>query len=246
MNKFLVIAKGVIIVMGMVGIAHANNNALDNSVNNWTGFYAGANGGFSFNNAKVKSQQLAFTNPNEACNTTSDYSTFSPGIQLGYLYKFSNAYVTGIEANATVNIDQKDRLGCTSEFNSAVYDRFTFRNQMQTSIKGRVGRDLNWNNNTLLPYLTGGASFARVGLTYKNEGEDYYSNNNTQVGWLLGAGIEWAFQKQWSVRAEYYYLAYGKIISLKIPNLYGLEDPNGKAHINLSSNNVVVALNYWI
>ena len=38
----------------------------------------------------------------------------------------------------------------------------------------------------------------------------------------------------------------GNAINLKIPSVYGSLDPNGNAHVNLSSNNVVVVLNYWI
>ena len=83
-------------------------------------------------------------------------------------------------------------------------------------------------------------------MTYKNEGGDYYSNTTTKAGWLLGAGIEWAFMAHWSVRAEYYYVGYGNGINLKIPAVYGLEDPNGKGHVDLSSNNVVVGLSYWV
>jgi outer membrane immunogenic protein len=32
------------------------------------------------------------------------------------------------------------------------------------------------------------------------------SNSNTNSGWLLGAGVEWAFTNNWSVKLEYDYL----------------------------------------
>jgi opacity protein-like surface antigen len=32
------------------------------------------------------------------------------------------------------------------------------------------------------------------------------SNNTTNSGWLLGAGIEWAFAPNWSAKVEYNYL----------------------------------------
>ncbi len=239
MKKSSIMAKGVMIAMSMIGITHADNN-------NWTGFYVGADAGFVFNDAQLTSQQLGFTSPSETCDMSSNFSTFSPGIQLGYIYQFPNSFVSGIEANAAFNANQKHEFNCNSEFNPDVHDRLTFRNQMQTSVKGRVGRALDWNKSILLPYLTAGASFANVGLTYQNEGGDYYSTNTTQSGWLIGAGIEWAFIQHWSLRAEYYYVDYGNAINLKIPSVYGLEDPNGNGHIDLSSNNVVVALNYWI
>ena len=108
-----------------------------------------------------------------------------------------------------------------------------------------MGRALDWHNSVLLPYLTAGASFAHVGLVYRNEGGDYYSANTNQAGGLIGAGLEWAFREHWSLRAEYDYINYSPI-KLDIPSVYGLIDPNGKAHVNLSSHNVVLAFNYWI
>src|SRR5262249_15779308 len=32
------------------------------------------------------------------------------------------------------------------------------------------------------------------------------NNNNTNSGWLVGGGIEWAFAPNWSVKIEYDYL----------------------------------------
>ena len=239
MKKTSITAKCVMIAMSMVGIAHADNS-------NWTGFYAGGEAGFVFNDARLTSQQLGFTSPSETCNKSSDFSTFFPGMQLGYMYQFPNAFVTGIEANATFNTNQKHTFSCNSEFNPDVYDRFEFRNQMQTSLKARVGRALDWNKSTFLPYLTAGTSFAKLGLTYKNEGGDYYSDTTTQLGWLIGAGVEWAFMQHWSLRVEYSFVDYGNAINVKIPTVYGLLDTNGNGHVDLKSNNVVMAINYWI
>ena len=33
------------------------------------------------------------------------------------------------------------------------------------------------------------------------------NNNNSNSGWLVGAGIEWAFSSNWSAKVEYDYLA---------------------------------------
>lgn len=246
MNKLSIMTKGALIALSTVGIAYAHQPFSHYSINSWTGLYVGAETGAVFNNVQLRSQQLGFTNPENTCNTSSDISTFSPGVQLGYLHQFTNAFVSGIEANLLFNSNQKGTLSCNCPFNPDVYDRFSFRNQMQSSIKGRAGHVLNWNNNVLLPYLTAGASFADVGLTYKNEGGDYYSKNINQAGWLIGAGLEWAFKKNWSLRTEYSYVNYGNTIELKIPNIYGLIDPNGNARANLSSNCLVASINYWI
>lgn len=244
MNKLSIIVTSVVITMSLIEIAHANNHS--SLLNDWTGFYAGADAGFVTNDIQLKSQQLGFTNPSETCNTSENFSTFSPGIQLGYLYQFSNSFVTGIEANVAVNTHQQNTLSCICTFNSEVSDSFLFKNNMQSSVKARLGRGITWNNYHFLPYFTVGLSAANIGLTYQNEGGDYYSTNTTQTDWLIGAGIEWALAEHWSLRAEYSYVNYGNTLNLKLPTIYGLDDPNGNAHINLSSNNVVVSINYWI
>lgn len=242
MKKLSIISKSLLIAMGTVGAAYADESL----INTWTGFYVGLNAGIVFNHVQLKSQQLGFTDPSEACNTSANSSAYFPGIQLGYRYEFPNYFVTGLEVNATFNTNQNTTVRCDCASYPYVSDRFTFRNQMQSSIKAIVGHVTTWNNDLILPYITAGASMANVGLTYKNEGGDAYSNHSTHVGWLIGAGIEWAYWQNWSLRAEYYYADYGNSINLKIPRVYGLVDPNGYAEGELSTNNIVVAINYLI
>jgi outer membrane immunogenic protein len=88
MNTFSIMTKAAIIAMGMAGIAYAEHDASNVSLlnNKWTGFYASVNGGVVFNNAELRSAQLGFTNPSDTCNTSADFSSFSPGIEVGYLH----------------------------------------------------------------------------------------------------------------------------------------------------------------
>jgi opacity protein-like surface antigen len=58
--------------------------------------------------------------------------------------------------------------------------------------------------------------------------------------------MEWAFKKNWSLRGEYSYVNYGNTIQLQIPSVYDLRDPNGNAHVDLSANNIIISVNYWI
>ena len=82
----------------MVEIAHADK---------WTGFYAGVNAESVLNDVQLKSQQLGFTNLSKTCNISSDFSSFSPGIQLSCMHQFPNYFVSGIETNITFNTNQK-------------------------------------------------------------------------------------------------------------------------------------------
>lgn len=224
--------------MSMIGAVHADQYG--------TGVYVGVDAGVILNHAELKSQQLGFTHPNETCDTSSDFSTFAPGMQIGYRHHYSNYFVVGIAADITVNTNQKESLSCHSDINPDVYDRFVFKNEMQTTLKGEIGRAFTWYNTTLITFFTTGASFASVGLTYNNEGGDFYATHPIQVGWLVGAGLDWVFKQNWSLRAEYHYIDYGNVVTLNIPSVYGLIDPNGQGRVKLNANHFFVALNYWI
>lgn len=236
--KLLTIISGLLI-LGSVNAAEADNR-------NWTGAYAGADATLAFNEVQMGSQQLGFTQPSNVCNENADYSTFSPGIQLGYVTQAANDVVTGVELNTTMSSDQTHSLACHSAFNAGVYDRFTLRNQTQISLKGRLGRATVWHEKAILPYLAVGASLAKLSLAYLNEGGNYFHNTNSALGWLIGAGVEWAFKTNWSLRLEYSYVHYPNAINLQLPTVYGLNDPNGNANTDLSANNIDFSINYWV
>lgn len=219
--------------------------SMANAGQHWAGFYAGLAGGVAMHDLQLNSYQPGLTSQTDACHRASDFTSLSSGALLGYTYQFANLVVSGVEADFLFNSYQNNSASCYSTINSGVYDRFTFQNQMQATIKGRVGRALIWHNRSLLPYLTAGVGLARFAATYTNEGSNYYSTSNTQPGWLLGAGIEWAFLSNWSLRAEYDYTQYGSY-NLRLPSVYGLIDPDGNARFDLSTNHVFIALNYWV
>ena len=53
---------------------------------------------------------------------------------------------------------------------------------------------------------------------------NFTANCGNNIGWLLGAGYEWAFTKNWTVRLEYDYLGLGNwtlVIPATAPLLAG-------------------------
>ncbi|RUR19194.1 porin family protein [Legionella sp. km535] len=247
MSKLLIIAKSVMLATVLIDMTYAKSLTSPSSLlNKWTGFYVGVNEGFVFSDVQLRSQQLGFSNPDGTCNTNEGFTTYSPGLQLGFMHQFSNTLVSGLEANLIFNTRKNNTLDCNCPNNPEVSDRFVLKNQIQPSIKARLGQILNWNQNQFLPYLTAGASFAKLHLTYTNEGNDYYSQKKNTTGSLIGAGIEWEMIKSWTLRAEYNYVHYGNSINLKIPSVYGLIDTDGTSRIALNTNNIVIAISYWI
>ena len=67
---------------------------------------------------------------------------------------------------------------------------------------GKAGGGWVGSNNLTVTNLTTGASFT-CGSFLNNCG------NNNNGGWLVGAGFEYAFTNNWTVKAEYDYLGLG-------------------------------------
>jgi outer membrane immunogenic protein len=207
----------------------------------WTGFYGGISVGGNFSSADLRSNHLGFVNPDGKCNINSSLSSFFPGVQFGYLHQFESKVVLGVEGDFTYNTQEQADITCPCPTNLKAKDRFTVKNSLQGSLRGRLGYALDGN---LLPFVSVGVSFADMGIKYHNEGGDYYNKTATQAGWLAGAGLEWGFSDDLSVRAEYYYKAYNDL-NIRIPSVYALTDPNGSGNLNVNDNTVRVALNYW-
>jgi outer membrane immunogenic protein len=57
---------------------------------------------------------------------------------------------------------------------------------------------------SVLPYATGGLAVGQIGVrsTVSTGGTGVDLSTN-ETGWAAGAGIEWAFDSAWSVKAEY-------------------------------------------
>lgn len=206
-----------------------------------TGIYGGLNIGGIFNTVYLKSNHLGFTRPDEACNTNSHFSSVYPGLQLGYVRQLNSKLVLGVEADYTNNLTKQSNMNCMCDINPDVSDTFIIKNQQQGSLRGRFG----YAHNHLLPFFMAGGSLANITLNYHNEDGDYYSKNTTTPGWLVGAGLEWQLAHAWSIRAEYFYAAYNNALNMKIPDIYGLFDPNGGARVNLNANNIRAAINHW-
>jgi outer membrane immunogenic protein len=56
-------------------------------------------------------------------------------------------------------------------------------------------------------------------------GQGADNDSGKRVGWTIGGGAEWTLNRNWSVRAEYLYLDFGKVTANALIN-----DPNNPAH----------------
>jgi outer membrane immunogenic protein len=166
---------------------------------NWSGFYAGVNGGGAWSGGN----QLV----DEVSNVPFGGFPFggvSPsggfgGGQIGYNWQsfWRSHLVFGIEADiqgSGIGDHQIDANGFTYKSNLDYFG----------TVRGRLGYALD---NTLV-YFTSG--FAYGGLRKYSDDFGPQSYNGTATGYVLGGGLEYKFSPAWSIKAEYQYLNFGK------------------------------------
>ena len=148
-------------------------------VDNWSGFYIGAMGGYGKEN-------------------TSDVGALSGGFAggtAGYNWQ-TGAIVLGLEADAAwSDIGASGGIPGLVTVNDKINDLGTFR--------GRAGVAFN----QFLFYGTGGFAWADNKLSATVLGANF-SQSQVLTGWTAGAGFEVMVAPKWSVKAEYLYRSF--------------------------------------
>jgi outer membrane immunogenic protein len=154
---------------------------------NWTGFYAGINAGYGFGSSDWSAPAVS-TKP----------KGFLAGGTVGYNWQ-SGAIVYGLEGDFDWQ-NAKDHVTC-----AAVLTCETSSNWLAT-FRGRVGYAFDrW-----LPYITGGGAYGNIKASIRTAGgAQLASASDSELGWTVGAGLEYAFMGNWSAKLEYLYVDLG-------------------------------------
>jgi outer membrane immunogenic protein len=190
----------------------------------WTGCYVGANGGWGWgdNHSAVApspdSVSQAFWNPAFIAGAAPSLLSYQnsggvAGGQVGCNWQ-SGQFVFGGEAD----IDWANLKG--SQTIATLVPPFvagTFSSSSNLQWLGTVRGRIGWSPATAdhwLFYATGGLAYGSVNYNtvYAFPATNDFqtlSSTNTQTGWTAGAGVEWAFNNNWTVRAEYLYVDLG-------------------------------------
>lgn len=164
----------------------------------WTAFYIGGNVGAGWNHGNVTD---SVHNYGWGANNS---ATFVGGGQVGVNYQI-NALVLGVEGDFDWFANNNNSGGGVTAFGTTVQGSSNGR--WLTTLTGRLGVAAD---RVLLYAKGGGAWVGSNNLTLLDVPTGTtvsFSNNNTNTGWTAGAGIEWAFADNVSVRAEYDYVA---------------------------------------
>ncbi len=193
---------------------------------NWTGFYAGGNGGSGI--ARDATTHTVATAP--AANNNFDLAPrgYNGGLQAGYNWQQGNV-VYGLETDIQYSTQETDR-SCLLTCTAAASAMFRQKLDWFGTVRGRIGYGVG----PTLFYATGGLAYGEV-KTRVTEAIAFAGINgaadfkDVRAGWTLGAGMEtplelfdWFKPGQWSIKTEYLYIDLGSA-----SNNYTL---NGIAH----------------
>ncbi len=171
----------------------------------------------------------------------------SAGINIGWNYAW-NGFIFGIEADY---LDADKTLTLNSgDVTYITQPAHTFQTVSRVNIKHtlslRPKLGYRWRDSLL--YVTGGLSLAKLDYrfdfseTFQNQ-QASASKSDTQKGWTIGASMEHALDKSWSVKVEYLYSEFDTLNANSQLNGYPDQIIDNKVKIKIS--NFRVGINYW-
>jgi outer membrane immunogenic protein len=157
----------------------------------WSGSYLGLHGGYGW--SKFDESIVAFGLTNISSEPDGGYG----GFQSGYNWLFGPNALFGVEVDSSFG-DLKDSTSPNgiNTVHAKIEDLGTARLRL-----GYLATP-----DTLL-YVTGGAAYAREKTTIS--AVTTFNSKVDHLGWTLGAGVEYKFAPEWSLKAEYLYADLG-------------------------------------
>lgn len=220
-----------------VSIAGSGIKEFPSATTNWSGFYAGINGGYSWSNANTHVLPLPEPiqlPPGDGSIQPSFMSVFMSGGtlggQVGYnwqLRAYPQVYL-GLETDINWNSLKGSATG--NAIGNAVEHLEVFSNVLSTqqkstwfgTLRGRLGFS---PMASLLLYGTGGLAYGSMNVMANTNfipggyGDEQYPSSRSVIrtGWAAGGGVEWAPKQNWSVKLEYLYFDMGSISGIADP-----------------------------
>lgn len=249
--KRTLLAAVVISTPGLLGSAFAADLAVKMPRSapppfSWTSCYFGMHGGGVFASKDITDPVQLVQDSLIAPGTTTGVTTahVSPtgaviGGQLGCDYQFAPNWVAGIEGSfsgSTMKGSTTVGLPASPGDQATVSSRTDFI----PSVTGRLGYAFD---HTLL-YGKAGIAWAssKYNVTGSLAGAPFdFEGFDTRGGWTAGAGIEWAFSRNWSVNLEYDFYSFGSGTALLTDNI---SNASGQVDAKQNIQVVKVGLNF--
>jgi outer membrane immunogenic protein len=190
---------------------------------NWAGGYLGLNGGYAFGSSNWSLNGIS----SGSFNTNG----FLFGGTLGGNFQ-TGRFVFGLEAD----LDWSGLTGSTFSAGCGAIAGFAgatcqTKSDWLSTARGRIGYAFD----RALLYATGGLALAGVEIALTQPAG---SDSFVEAGWTVGGGVEVALTDNWTAKAEYLFVDFGKItchVSLPVCNT---------GAVSLSENVIRAGVNY--
>jgi outer membrane immunogenic protein len=196
---------------------------------NWTGFYVGANGGYSW--GKASSSFTAGGGP-APFSSSQNMDGWLGGGQIGYNWQAPNSsWILGLEADiqgtgqrgtfTSPAVVTPPPPGVLVLPTTTSIGSLTEKLPWFGTVRARLGFTpaAQW-----MLYVTGGLAYGEVkstggvlvstgfpGAPPIFTGASSATITNDRAGWTVGGGAEWALSGAWSAKVEYLYMDFGTI-----------------------------------
>lgn len=162
----------------------------------WTGFYIGANVGWAWQNNDLSVSPF-YGIPATNINVGSA-NGFIGGLQAGYNWQFANNVVIGLEADIEWTDLGSNGVAIVSPGRGLAAGLTTASMDYAGTIRARLGYAFD----RVLPYITAGVAYGKTDF-----GSIYgVSTSETNWGWTIGGGVEYAFTNNITAKLEYLYV----------------------------------------
>ena len=220
MNRFTGILLGAAYAASLATVANAADAVVEEAVViepgfAWTGGYIGANIGYGWADFEqgLDAEVPFLLNLNEEFDTDGDGVV--GGAQAGFNWQ-AGQFVLGIE----VDVQAADVDGTANRF-------FDFGGNGAADLDANVSTEIDWFGTArgrigfvpterLMIYGTGGLAFGETTSSASYEAQllatpyaDSASSTDMRTGWAAGAGAEYAFTDNWTLKLEYLFVDLG-------------------------------------
>ncbi len=218
MKKQLLLSAAVGVLAAATAAAVTPAMAAPPSVYNWTGFYVGANAGYSWGQGATVYNDPAFF-PFTPLTGAKSLDGAIGGAQFGYNWQLNNSWVAGVETDFQLANEKASRTFVPfSDAEGAVVAQLMSKIEWFGTVRGRLG----WLfNPTTMVYATGGLAYGRVNASGSFIDTTCipfscvwgFNKSPINVGWTMGGGIEGAFPNapNWTWKIEYLYIDLGSV-----------------------------------
>ena len=244
MKTFLIAASAALLVSTSAYAADivVDQAPLPVAAYDWSGAYIGVNAGGGFGKFKHPFSASIPGGPTVA-NGSIDITSggFLGGVQAGYNWQ-SGQMIYGVEADFQGSAVKAEDSLDLNIFGNGVSGELGTKVDWFGTVRARIGYT---PVDRFMVYATGGLAYGHV-KSYIDASaptvpfDIHESRSKTKAGWTVGAGAEYAFTSNWTLKTEYLYTDLGKT-TLYDGDLGGF---HAKLQNDVAFHTVRVGLNY--